>query len=122
MTTQGDRMREVRFVFHMNQRQLAKRIGVTSQLISQVESGKLAVSHMVAKAIEAELGVNYRWLMDGEGTMVAEKANPVKIPELCPELVTALGYYPAVADVLNRIAKKMTLVDWEALNELLTRE
>ena len=116
-----ERMVQVREAFGINQRQLAKRIGVTSQLISQVENEKIALSHLTAKAIEAELGVDHDWLMTGEGEMLTKKKNATKTVTLSDELSSALAYYPRIVTALNDLAKRMTLADWEALNAFLAR-
>ena len=116
-----ERMLQVREAFGINQRQLAKRIGVTSQLISQVENEKIALSHLTAKAIEAEFGVDHDWLMTGEGEMLTKKKNATKEVTLSEELTSALAYYPRIMDALNALAKKMTLADWEALNAFVSR-
>ena len=116
-----ERMVQVREAFGVNQRQMAKRIGVSSQLISQVENEKIALSHLTAKAIEAEFGVDHDWLMTGEGEMVTKKKNATKIVALSDKLVTALAYYPRVAEMLNDLTERMTLADWEALNAFVSR-
>ena len=114
----ADRLREVREIFHLNQRQLAEKIGVTSQLISQMEGEKTAVSTMTARAIEAEMGVSAAWLLYGTGEMVSEKRNMGKAP---PDLIPALSYFPAVTEAMNRAAGKLTLADWQALNAFCMR-
>ena len=114
----AERLREVREIFHLNQRQLAEKIGVTSQLISQMEGEKTAVSTMTARAIEAEMGVSAAWLLYGTGEMVSEKRNMGKAP---PDLIPALSYFPAVTEAMNRAAGKLTLADWQALNAFCMR-
>lgn len=113
-----ERLREVRDIFHLNQRELAKKIGVTSQLISQMENGKTPISTMTARAIEAELGVSAVWLLFGTGDMVTEKRNMGKAP---PDLIPALSYFPAVTEAMNQAAGKLTLADWQALNSFCMR-
>lgn len=113
-----ERLREVREIFHLNQRQLAEKIGVTSQLVSQMESGKTPLSTMTARALEAELGVSAVWLLYGTGDMVTEKRNMGKAP---PDLIPALSYFPAVTEAVNRAAGKLTLADWQALNSFCMR-
>ena len=74
----ADRLREVRKFFHLNQRQLAEKIGVTSHLISQMESGAKPVSAVIARVAEAELGISVSWLLYGSGDMVSEKQTSSK--------------------------------------------
>ena len=115
-----DRIREIREIFHLNQRELGEKIGVTSQLISQMESGKTPVSSMTARVLEAELGVSASWLLYGTGEMVSEKRNRGKQP-VAPEMMPMLGYFPAVAEGMNRLAGKLNLADWQALNSFCLR-
>ena len=115
-----DRIRKIREIFHLNQRELGERIGVTSQLISQMESGKTPVSSMTARAMEAELGVSADWLLYGRGEMATEKGNRGKQPAV-PELSPILAYFPAVAEGLNCLAGKLNLADWQALNSFCLR-
>ena len=116
----ADRLREIREIFHLNQRELGEKIGVTSQLISQMESGKTPVSSMTARALEAELGVSAAWLINGKGEMVSERRNLAKGMNV-PELNPTLAYFPAVAEGLNELAGKMNLADWQALNSFCLR-
>lgn len=121
MSELRDRLLEIRKTYDITQRQLAKRVGVTSQLISMMETGKAQLSHLTAKAIEAEFGVNHEWLMTGEGEMMAKKPNASRTPVVSNELMAVLCYYPNIAKILNQFAEKMTLQDWEALNAFLSR-
>ena len=73
MSELKDRLQELRQAFGISQRQLAKRIGVTSQLVSMMETGKSQISHLTAKAIESEFGVNHEWLITGEGEMMIKR-------------------------------------------------
>ena len=120
--SQRNRLIEVRKAFNLNQSQLAKRIGVSSQLVSQIENEKIPISFLTAKAIEAELGVNHEWLITGEGDMMAVKRNAAKEVHLADELMVALEYYPNIANAVNSLAKRLTLSDWEAINDFFSRD
>jgi len=122
MNTLRDRLQEVRRTYNVTQRQFAKRVGVTSQLVSMMETGKAQLSHLTAKAIESEFGVNHEWLMTGEGEMISKKPNIAKTPIISNELTAILCYYPNIAKALNQFVEKMTLSDWEALNAFLSRD
>ena len=116
------RLKSVREAFHISQAELARRIGVSSQLISQIENSRIPLSYLTARAIESEFGVDHDWLITGIGEMVTKKKNASKETLLSPELITALDYYPSIAEALNTFAKRLTLSDWEAINNFLTRE
>ena len=121
MSELRDRLQELRRTFDITQRQLAKRVGVTSQLISMMETGKAQLSHLTAKAMEAEFGVNHEWLMTGKGEMMAKKPSASRTPVVSNELMAVLCFYPNIAKALNHFAEMMTLQDWEALNNFLSR-
>lgn len=121
MNSLRDRLVELRSMFNITQRQLAKRVGVTSQLISMMETGKTQISHLTAKAMEAEFGVNHEWLLTGQGEMMVRKQNASKAPIVSNELTAVLCYYPNIAKALDYFVSKMTVKDWEALNDFLSR-
>lgn len=120
--SQRNRLLEVRKAFSLNQSQLAKRIGVTPQLISQIENERIPISFLTAKAIEAELGVNHEWLITGEGDMMAVKRNASKPVEVADELVTILSHYPNIVNAINSLARRLTFSDWEAINDFFSRD
>lgn len=111
-----DRLPQVRNVFRLSQRGLAKRVGVTSQLISMIESGKTDLNYRVAKLIEHEFGVRAEWLMNGEGEMMVHKDE--KRPA---QLDLVLNSFPEIAKTLNEFAGKLTIEDWYALNSICSR-
>ena len=121
MDSVRDRLMELRRTFNLTQRQLAKRVGVTSQLVSMMETGKAQLSHLTAKAMEAEFGVNHEWLLTGTGEMMARKPNASRNPIISNELTAVLCYYPNIAKALNMFVSKMTIRDWDALNDFLSR-
>lgn len=121
MSELRDRLQELRSVFGITQRQLAKRIGVTSQLVSMMETGKAPLSHLTAKAMEAEFGVDHEWLMTGNGEMLAKKPTKAAKAEISSELNVIFSHYPNIVKALNHLSTMMTLSDWEALNNFLSR-
>src|SRR4029453_10691958 len=54
----GSRLREERERAHISQRELARRLGVSASLISQIESGQSKPSVSTLYAIVSELGVS----------------------------------------------------------------
>ena len=117
-----DRLDEIRRIYHISQSEMARRIGVTPQLLSQVVNEKIQISYLTAKAIESEFGVNAEWIMRGTGEMLATKDNKARDIDFTPELVSALKCFPGIVSALNELSSRMTLQDWEALNSFLTRE
>lgn len=122
MNTPRDRLESVLNVFQLSQSELARRIGVTPQLISQIMNNKLQLSFLTARAIESEYGVSASWLLTGEGEMQTKRNNLGKELNLVPSLVNALKQYPGIACALNELSERMTLEDWEALNRFVCRK
>lgn len=61
----------------MSQAKLAECLGFAAHKIRDIESGKVKISIDVAEAMEEKLGISFRWLMTGQGSMYkpAPKAN-----------------------------------------------
>ena len=62
----GRRIREIRKARNMTQAELADRMGVSSQTISYVESGKKAIRPENLKNLAAALGVSADYLLTGD--------------------------------------------------------
>ena len=116
-----ERFDEIRYAFHISQSELARRIGVSPQLISQTVTEKIQVSYLTAKAIESEFGVRAEWVINGTGEMMTQKEDKSKGLDLSPELVAVLKRYPGIVSAVNDLSARMTLQDWDALNAFLTR-
>lgn len=65
------RLRQAREKARLSQRDLAKRSGLSQQLISKLENGLVESTTEVFGLAEA-LGVSPRWLATGQGTMAAD--------------------------------------------------
>ena len=108
-----DRIIEVRNIFKVTQKDFAKRIGCTSQLISMIETGKAGLSFSKAKLIEHEYGVSAMWLLTGEGKMMINRKENENT-----ELSFAFNYFPEIIKALNVIAGHLDLEDWCVLNHI----
>lgn len=70
MLTIGERIRELRKHYKLNQKDFAKRIGISYGHVSNIETGKDNPSDSVLKLIIMEYGTNETWLKTGEGNML----------------------------------------------------
>lgn len=113
----AQRIVETRNIFHMNQTEFAKKIGITSSLVSQMERGVTPVSWKTAHAVETGLGISADWLMTGEGEVVSDQRKKAD----GPDVTAVLARFPAVAEVFGIFAGRMTLADWEMLNGICER-
>ena len=62
----------------MNMEQFGNRLDISQSTVSMIESGKRKPSSRLIKSICREFRINEKWLTDGEGEMLAEKANAKK--------------------------------------------
>ena len=67
--TCGERVKLVRKNFHLTPEAFGEHIGMKKNSISQIETGKSALSEQVLKFICREFGVSEDWLRTGNGTM-----------------------------------------------------
>ncbi len=65
METIGERLKQIRNDFELNQIEFSKRIGVTNAHISRMEKGITIPSEALIKLICKEFGVNEEWLKTG---------------------------------------------------------
>jgi transcriptional regulator with XRE-family HTH domain len=70
--TQGERVKEVRKTLGLTLEKFGERLGLKKNAISQIETGKNALTEQNVKAICREFGVDYMWLTTGEGEMFVE--------------------------------------------------
>jgi transcriptional regulator with XRE-family HTH domain len=70
MTTLGERLKNIRWVLKLNQKQMAEKLELTQSAISAVEKGisKSLSGDNLAKLL-IEFNVNINWLLSGEGEM-----------------------------------------------------
>lgn len=59
----GERVREMRALTGLTQRELSKRIGMSKQMIYNIESGHRALTESVALRLSKELLVDYEYLL-----------------------------------------------------------
>lgn len=69
---QGERVKEVRKTLGLTLEKFGERLGLKKNAISQIETGKNALTEQNVKAICREFGVDYMWLTTGEGEMFVE--------------------------------------------------
>jgi len=76
LTTQGERLKDLRLVLKLNQQQMASKLGITQSAISAVEkgiSGSLSGENLTKLLIE--YNVNANWLLAGKGEMFNSQEN-----------------------------------------------
>ena len=84
----GSRLREEREAAHISQRELARRLGVSASLISQIESGQSKPSVSTLYAIVTELGVSLDYVFRvHEDELEVARAVGAETDEVAPRTV-----------------------------------
>lgn len=76
----GDRLREERMKTGLSQRELARRLGLSASLISQLESGISKPSVGTLYAIVTELGLSLDRIIRGDDAQSGEAKSSAKVP------------------------------------------
>lgn len=89
--TENERIRIVRKDHDLTMEEFGKRLGVAKNTISQIESGKNAVTNQMRVAICKEFNVNETWLRTGDesGGKYLQKTVEDEIADLFTEIMSA---------------------------------
>ena len=68
-------IRETAFAKKISQNEFGAKIGVSRDVINNIELGRVEPSDLLIKAIVREYGVDEHWLRTGEGQMFAPKTD-----------------------------------------------
>lgn len=72
MSTIGERIKEVRKSFKLNQEQFAKELGISRGHISNLEKGKDNPSSALIKLLCTKFNVDEKWMLENVGNMVPD--------------------------------------------------
>ena len=109
------RLKAFRDYVGINQNQLAKRLGVSRELISSIEKEKKLISEHMAEQIEEQFGISAAWLLGGDGEMIVS-GEPVQLR--LDDLITEQKGYQMLARMVCALTEKVKSGDWETLNTL----
>lgn len=85
MSEMKDRLKELRKVLDIKQREVAEKINVSVGLVGRWEAGLQPVPEHNVYRICKEFGVRREWLETGEGEMFEPKADAAKLKEFDDE-------------------------------------
>ena len=68
----NNRIKEIRSYFKLSRSAFGERIGVSGDVINNLERGRVDIKEHMLKLISAEFGVNEDWLRNGFGDMFTE--------------------------------------------------
>lgn len=114
--TQGERVRLVRKELNLTLEKFGERIGMKKSSLSQVENGVNSLTEKNIRIICKEFGVDYGWLVFGEGEMFFRKTQEETDPYFDPILENE----SELAKNLFKVFKqKFTTEDWKQLFEVI---
>ena len=65
----NDRIKEVRKLLHLTQTEFGQRIGLSRDMMANIEGDRIEIKDIVVKSICREFKVNYDWIVNGTGEM-----------------------------------------------------
>lgn len=65
----NERIKEIRSGLGLTRAEFGKRLGVSGDVINNLERGRVEPKEMIIKLICKEFGVSYQWLVNGIGEM-----------------------------------------------------
>ncbi len=75
----GERLKKVRILLGLTQKDFAKNLSVTKQLISMIETNAIKPSKMFLLLVEKVYGISMAWLLHWEGEMFIKKISELQI-------------------------------------------
>ena len=106
-----DRIRQIRKVLKMKQKDFAKCLGFTQTSLSMIEGGKSVIVEKNIKLICATFNVSEHWLRTGEGEMLHDSPHEREFQELFSSLT------PDTQRCLLIIARELLNVQQKLLKE-----
>lgn len=85
----NERIKELRKKMKLSQDDFAKKIGLTKNYISLVETGNRNLSEQSVKLLCHEFNVNENWLRTGEGEQYTKKSKDEEIAEMLADVQLA---------------------------------
>ena len=115
----GPRLREVRSARELSVRELARRVGCSASLISQIERGVSVPSVGVLYALAAELGGSLDYLLFGSGSAPAAPAAPAVAAAAPPAAVVQRGGDRKIIDLASGVRWERLTPQSEAMTDFL---
>ena len=109
-----DRIISLRGKLKVNQEEFAKRIGVSRNFISLVETGKRNLSDRTIVDICREFAVNETWLRTGEGEIFMPKSRTDEIAAFVGDILKGT---PDFRQKFISVLARMTVEEWQILEK-----
>ncbi|MFZ8787805.1 XRE family transcriptional regulator [Thermocrinis sp.] len=96
MSDIGKRIRELREVLGLTQKQFGERIGKSWRTVQDWEAGKSSIPDHTLRFISSTFGVSYKWLKTGQGEMWDRKVLVKELKEKTEEILESFTQIPVV--------------------------
>lgn len=110
--TVGERIDQIRKDAGLSQKEFAEKLGVSVATMSRVIGNLQELNQTAKNLLGASYNVNLQWLETGEG-------NPYQSEGLVDSLSDVLKDYPAVLRAVRLATAKMSVQDWQKLNDFI---
>lgn len=81
-----DRIKEVRKANKLSQTDFGKSLGVSRDIIANLETGRVEPTELIKKSISNEFGISLEWLETGEGDMFLPMTEDEELAKMFGEL------------------------------------
>lgn len=110
----NERIRQVRSSLNLTRAQFGKRLGVSGDVINNLERGRVEPKGTIIKLMCKEFGVSYQWLVNGLGEMNDSDENEAQ--EIIDSVMT--GDNEFAKKVLVAFAR-MSEEKWKLIREII---
>lgn len=110
----NERIREIRSSLNLTRAEFGKRLGVSGDVINNLERGRVEPKEPILKLICKEFGISYAWLVYGDGEM--NNSDESEAQEIVDAVMT--GDNEFAKRVLVAFAK-MSEEKWKLIREII---
>lgn len=110
----NERIRILRDSLNLSRSTFGKRIGVSGDVVNNLERGRVEIKEYIIKLICSEFGVSEEWLLNGTGEMLSD--SDTKYDSLIDQIMSGENEFA------KNIFKAFALFDekdWEALKHMI---
>lgn len=111
-----DRIKEVRKANKLSQTDFGKSLGVSRDIIANLETGRVEPTELIKKSISNEFGISLEWLETGEGQMMQDFSRDTEIAEHVGRILA--NKEDTFQKRLIAALSKLSVEEWEVLEKL----
>lgn len=116
MTTQGERIKELRTSLNLTLEKFGARLGVGKTAISKIEKNERSLTDQMSISICREFNANPSWLRDGSGEMFVQKSRDQEIEEFVNQVMA--DEQDSFRRRLIAVLSRLDVEDWKVLEKM----